>query len=75
LELDTALELHQTEVNADPSTVKEARRRRDLFKQALAPEDDVTETFPSGSLAHGSQIEPIHDVDFVAVYAPEAHPD
>jgi hypothetical protein len=75
VELDTAFDQHQTAVNADPAAVKEARRRRDLFKQALAPEDDVTETFPSGSLARGSQLEPIHDVDFVVVYDPEAHPD
>jgi hypothetical protein len=75
VELETAFDLHQTEVNADPAAVKEARRRRDLFGEALAPEDDVTESFPSGSLARGSQIEPIHDVDFVVVYDPEAHPD
>jgi hypothetical protein len=75
LELETAFDHHQTAVNADPAAVKEARRRRDLFKEALAPEDDVTETFPSGSLARGSQIDPINDVDFVAVYDPEAHPD
>jgi hypothetical protein len=75
VELDTAFDQHQTAVNADPAAVKEARRRRDLFKEALAPEDDVTETFPSGSLARGSQIEPINDVDFVAVYDPDAHPD
>jgi hypothetical protein len=75
VELDTAFDQHQTAVNADPAAVKEGRRRRDLFKEALAPEDDVTETFPSGSLARGSQIDPINDVDFVAVYDPEAHPD
>jgi hypothetical protein len=75
VELETVFDLHQTEVNADPAAVKEARRRRDLFKEVLAPEDDVDETFPSGSLARGSQIEPIHDVDFVVVYDPEAHPD
>jgi hypothetical protein len=74
VDLETAFDLHQTEVNADPAAVKEARRRRDLFKEAMAPEADVTETFPSGSLARGSQIEPIHDVDFVVVYDPEAHP-
>jgi hypothetical protein len=51
VELDTAFDQHQTAVNADPAAVKETRRRRDLFKEALAPEDDVTETFPSGSLA------------------------
>lgn len=41
-------------------------------RQALSPEDDVTEAFPSGSLARGSQLEPIHDVDFVVVYDPDA---
>jgi hypothetical protein len=48
LELETAFDHHQTAVNADPAAVKEARRRRDLFKEALAPEDDVTETSRRG---------------------------
>jgi hypothetical protein len=75
MEIETAFDEFQTAVNADPKAVAEARRRRDLFGAALGPEDDVEESFPSGSLARGSQIEPIHDVDYVVVYDAAAHPD
>jgi hypothetical protein len=64
----------QQEVNADPEHVTEARRRRAVILGAFAREPDVLETVPSGSLARGSQIDPIHDVDLIIVFDPDEHP-
>jgi hypothetical protein len=72
---DTAFNTHQTVVNAEPESVKEARRRRNFFCDALGKEPDVVETLPSGSLARGTQRDPIHDVDLVIVFRPEDHLD
>ncbi|MBF4582340.1 nucleotidyltransferase domain-containing protein [Curtobacterium sp. VKM Ac-2865] len=63
----------QTVVNADPDQVTEARRRRRLFEAAFSTESDVTELVPSGSLARGTHKAPIHDVDLIVVFDPEAH--
>lgn len=63
----------QREVNANPEIVEEARRRRDLFREAFDAEDDVVACLPSGSLARGSQIEPINDVDMIIVFDAETH--
>lgn len=66
----------QTEVNADPDQVKEARNRRNLFRDAaLDPEPDVDRTAASGSLARGSHIEPINDVDLLVVFDADEHPE
>lgn len=75
MDLNSAFDDLQQEVNANPRAVDEARRRRDLFCDAFDTEEDVAECFPSGSLARGSQIEPINDVDIVIVYRQSAHPD
>jgi hypothetical protein len=63
----------QTKVNADIGAVREARRRRDIFRAAFGNEADVVEVVPSGSLARGTQKDPIHDVDLVIVYDGAAH--
>src|SRR5262245_42744846 len=68
MDLNKAFDDLQRTVNASPEAVKEARRRRDLFRDAFAAEADVAETVPSGSLARGSQKDPIHDVDVIIVY-------
>lgn len=65
----------QKTVNAEPDAVSEARRRRDLFRGAFGQEADVHEVVPSGSLARGTQKDPIHDVDLVIVFDDEDHPD
>lgn len=65
----------QKVVNADADAVAEARRRRDIFRGAFRAEDDVVEVIPSGSLARGTQKDPIHDVDLVIVYNAEDHPE
>lgn len=64
----------QQEADASAEQVNEARRRRDVFRVAMGQADDVTDVFPSGSLARGTHIDPIHDVDVVAVFDGAAHP-
>jgi hypothetical protein len=72
---ETAFDTHQTAVNAAPDSVREARRRRNFFCDAFGKQPDVTETIPSGSLARGTQRDPIHDVDLIMVFCQEDHPD
>jgi hypothetical protein len=56
--------------------VKEARRRRDLFKDAFADESDVAEAvIASGSLARSTQRDPINDVDVIIVFDGDVHPE
>jgi hypothetical protein len=75
MQVSTAFGLFQTEVNADPPAVTEGRRRRDLFRDGLNPLDDVVQVIPSGSLARGTQLDPIHDVDLIVEFASAEHPD
>jgi len=65
----------QRAANADPDQVAEARARRDLFKRAFEPEDDVVAVIASGSLARSTQREPINDVDLIIVFDADSHPD
>ena len=58
----------QVVANATPEAVREARRRRDVFRGALEGATDVVEVIPTGSVARGTHKAPIHDVDVVAVY-------
>lgn len=62
-------------VNADVEHVREARSRRDLFKNAFTSEGDVDAVIASGSLARGTHKDPIHDVDVVIVFDDAHHPD
>jgi len=75
LSLEDAFHTLQQNVNADPAQVEEARRRREMFQTAFSKEPDADRPVPSGSLARGSQIEPINDVDLLWVYKHEEHPD
>lgn len=75
MDISGAFDTLQKNVNAPMDAVERARERRDLFRKAFAPEEDVVEVFPSGSFARGSQYDPINDVDVVIVYEPDAHPD
>jgi predicted nucleotidyltransferase len=72
---DTAFNTHQTVVNAAPESVQEARRRRNFVCDAFGKQSDVAETIPSGSLARGTQRDPIHDVDLIIVFRQDDHPD
>lgn len=73
MSVDSTFDTYQATVNADPSQVTEARRRRDLFKTAFAGGDDVEEVRASGSLARGTQKDPIHDVDTIIVFKADSH--
>lgn len=75
MDISKAFDEFQSNVSADPAAVVEARRRRDLFLQALSAEQDVDECFTSGSLARSTQIEPINDVDMVAIFDAAAQPE
>lgn len=72
---ETAFDTHQTVVNAAPESVREARRRRNFFCDAFGKQHDVVKAIPSGSLARGTQRDPIHDVDLIIVFDQEDHPD
>jgi hypothetical protein len=71
---DDAFDIFQGKVNADAYHVFKARHRRNIFAEALITLQDVAETVPSGSLARGTQLDPIHDVDLIAVFDKTAHP-
>jgi hypothetical protein len=74
MKVTEALDEYQATVNAEPDSVREARRRRDLFRDALTDCDDVNGVKPSGSLARGTQKAPIHDVDLIIEYDASVHP-
>jgi hypothetical protein len=75
MSLSRAFDVLQENVNADPLQVEEARQRREMFQLAFGDEPDAETSVPTGSLARGSQIEPINDVDLLWVYDPAAHPE
>lgn len=73
--VNDAFDEYQQYVNAEETAVKEARRRRDLFKDAFEGCDEVNEVIASGSLRRGTHKDPINDVDTVIVYEATEHPD
>jgi hypothetical protein len=75
MDINAAFDALQEEVNAPLDAVEEAQRRRNLFCAALSGDDDVTECVHSGSLARGTQKDPIKDVDEIIVFDQTAHPD
>ena len=75
MSLNDAFAEFQKTVNAEPDDVVEARRRRDIFRAAFGPLGDVKEVVPSGSLARGTQKDPIHDVDLVVIFDANDHPE
>ncbi|MFE2541003.1 SMODS domain-containing nucleotidyltransferase [Actinacidiphila glaucinigra] len=72
--IDEAFDEHQGTVDEDIEKTKLARERRDLFKKALLGQQDILETIGSGSLSRSTQLKPIHDVDVIAVYDQDQHP-
>jgi hypothetical protein len=74
VDVNEAFDIFQRKVDADPVHVRKARHRQGIFRDALLGEPDVLEVIPSGSLARGTQLDPIHDVDLIAVYEQDAHP-
>jgi hypothetical protein len=73
--VDSGFNTMQSTVNVDADDLKEARRRRDLFRKELVKDPDVVEVRPSGSLARGTHKDPVNDVDIVVVFDAAAHPD
>lgn len=74
MDLDQAFRILQENVNADPAQVEEARRRRKMFERAFATLAEVARSRGIGSLARGSQIEPINDVDLLIIFDPTEVP-
>lgn len=73
MRVNEAFDMFQGRVDADPAHVRRARHRRDMFGDAFKERPDVTEVIPSGSLARGTQLDPIHDVDLIIVFRDSAH--
>jgi hypothetical protein len=71
--VDEAFDIFQKKVDADSWHVRKARHRRDLFGTAFKRLDDVIEVIPSGSLARGTQLDPINDVDLIVTFDSTAH--
>lgn len=73
MKVSTAFDTYQGVVNAPPEQMDEARRRRDLFRDAFASE--TKQVSASGSLARGTQHDPIKDVDTILVFDEEEFPE
>ncbi len=73
MDIDKAFDDLQSAADADLDQVKEARDRRQTFKDAFKSEGEVDEVFGSGSLARSTQRDPINDVDLVVVFDPDEH--
>lgn len=69
-----AFDAYQKTIDADPAQVALARERRDIFVDALDSTEGVVEVIKSGSLQRSTQLEPIHDVDLIAVFNSEQYP-
>ncbi len=63
------------DIESDPLLVLLARWRRSAIISALKDRPDVAEVIPSGYLAHGMDLGPIHDVDLIVVFDKSMHPD
>lgn len=75
MSVNDAFKAFQDVVNADITAVQEARARRDLFRDAFDPKTDVDDVIPSGSLARGTQKDPIRDVDVIIIFKAKDHPE
>jgi hypothetical protein len=75
MSVQSGFESLQREADAPMEAVKAAKHRRDVFRDALGNEPDVLKVVPTGSTSRGTHIDPIHDVDLVALYDAEEHPE
>lgn len=75
MDIEGAFNSLQRNVNAPDDVVVEARDRRNLFINAFETLADVERGRASGSLARGSHINPIKDVDTYIEFDEAAHPD
>jgi hypothetical protein len=75
MESDDGFRSFSQAIESDPIGVLLAKWRRDAFIAKLKKLPDVAEVIPSGSLARGTQIGPVHDVDLIVVFKRSEHPD
>lgn len=75
MESDDGFRSFSDEIASDPIGVLLAKWRRDAFIRKLMQLPDVVEVIPSGSLARGTHIGPVHDVDLIVVFDSDQHPD
>jgi Nucleotidyltransferase domain len=75
MESDDGFQSFSQAIESDPIGVLLAKWRRDKFIHILKQLPDVAEVIPSGSLAKGTHIGPVHDVDLIVVFKKSEHPD
>jgi hypothetical protein len=75
MESDDGFRSFSHAIESDPVAVLLAKWRRDAFIEKLKQLPDVADVIPSGSLARGTQIGPVHDVDLIVVFERSEHPD
>ena len=75
MESDDGFRSFSRAIESDPIGVLLAKWRRDAFIKKLVDLPDVDEVIESGSLARGTQIGPVHDVDLIVVFDSSQHPD
>jgi len=75
MESDDGFDAFSEEIKSDPLGVLLAKWQRDAFTRKLKKLPDVIEVIPSGSLARGTHIGPVHDIDLIVVFDKSAHPD
>jgi hypothetical protein len=75
MESDDGFRSFSRAIETDPIGVLLAKWRRDVFIGKLKQLPDVADVIPSGSLARGTQIGPVHDVDLIVVFKRSEHPD
>jgi hypothetical protein len=75
MESDDGFRSYSHAIESDPIGVLLAKWRRDAFIEKLKKLPDVVDVIPSGSLARGTQIGPVRDVDLIVVFDSTKHPD
>jgi hypothetical protein len=63
LSISEIFEEARARIAVDDAVLKEARIRRDRIRDIVEEEFATLRTFPSGSLAHGTQNDPLNDAD------------
>ena len=75
MESDDGFESFSEAIKSEPFLVLLAKWRQDVFIRKLKKLPDVVDVIPSGSLARGTHIGSVHDVDLIVVFDPSMHPD
>src|SRR5579859_1674503 len=75
MESDDGFDAIGKEIASDPVLVLLAKWRRDVFIARLKTLPDVIEVISTGSLAKGTFIDKLKDIDLIVVFDKSAHPD